>query len=322
MQRLLRPATVVVIALTAFSRTPDSGGQADSSSAASVTRYRVYDAGGPVYALAMQADVIWCALESTVVSIPVRGGKKTVCPMLGSMPAQAIKTIVVDKQGRVWFGGPHGAAMKNGSKFSNFTVNNGLSNDQVNVIVAADDGSAWVGTDSGANALTGETWKQYTVKDGLLSNKIQAMTLDDKGNVWLGTDKGINAFNGRIWSSYTTQNGMSENDDTRALAYDRNKGVLWAAVGEKDVNMFDGQKWNIYMDIQTGILTIMADSQSRIWFGTANGILKFNGDDWLPDPTPFGVPIHQAYQMLNDEKGNLWFATERGIILVLNPYPF
>jgi ligand-binding sensor domain-containing protein len=322
MKRQLMPAMVVVVVLTALSRTPDSGAHSDSSSVASVTHYRVYDAGGPVYAFAVQADVIWCAIESTVVSIPMHGGERTVYPMLGSMPAQAIKAIVADKRGRVWFGGPHGAAMKNGLQFGDFTVNNGLSNDRVYAIVAADDGSVWVGTDSGANVLTGETWKQFTVKDGLLSNKIQAITLDDKGNVWLGTDKGINAFNGKIWRSYTAQDGMSENDDTKALAYDRIKGVLWAAVGDQDVNTFDGQKWNVYMDIQTGTLTIMADSQNRIWFGTAKGILKFNGDDWLPDPTPFGVPINQAYQMLNDEKGDLWFATGRGIIRLLNPYAF
>ncbi len=322
MKRLLLPAMMIAFALTAPSQTADSGAHSDSSGTALVTHYRVYNAGGPVHAFAMQGDVIWCAMESTVVSIPMHGEKKTICLTLGSMPAQAIAAIVADKEGRIWFGGLHGAAMKNGLQFTDFTAKNGLSDDRVNAIAAPDDGSVWVGTDSGADVLTGEVWKQYTVKDGLLSNKIQAITLDDKGNVWLGTDKGINAFNGKTWSGYATQNGMSENDDTKALAFDRVKGVLWAAVGDKDVNTFDGQKWNIYMDTQPGILTIMVDSQSRIWFGTEKGILKFNGDDWLPDPKPFGVPISQAFQMRSDEKGNLWFATERGVIHLLNPYPF
>jgi ligand-binding sensor domain-containing protein len=324
MKRLLIPAIMAVCVLRASSLTPDTGAHSDSTGTASATHYRLYTAGGPVLAFDVQADVIWCALESSVIAIPLNGEKKTAYPALGTMPAQSIEAIAADRQGRIWFGGPQGIAMKNGPKFTDFTTKSGLSGNRVNAIAAADDGSVWVGTDSGACVFIGETWKQFTVKDGLVSDRIQAIAVDDKGRVWFGTDKGISVFNGATWTSYTTQNGMSDNDDTRALAYDRNKGVLWAAVGDKDVNTFDGQKWNIYMDTQAGIRTIMVDSQSRIWFGfgTGKGILKFNGDDWLPDPTPFGVPISQTYQMRCDEKGNLWFATDQGVIHLVNPYPF
>jgi ligand-binding sensor domain-containing protein len=322
MKRLFIPALVAACAVTAFPAAPDNTTQADSSSSGPVTHYHIYEAGGPVHAFAAQEDVIWCAMESTVVAIAVHGDKKTVYPMLGSMPSAAIVAIVADKEGRVWFGGPNGIAIKTGAKFTNITAKNGLSNIRVNAITAAGDGSVWVGTDSGANVMAHDAWRQFTVKDGLLSDRIQAICTDDKGIIWLGTDKGICSYNGSTWTGYTAQNGMSDNADTRALAYDRAKGVLWAAVGDKDVNSFDGQKWNTYMDTQSGILTIMVDSQSRIWFGTAHGILKFNGDDWLPDQAPFGVSIKQAFQMNSDEKGNLWFAMERGVIHLLNPYPF
>jgi ligand-binding sensor domain-containing protein len=321
MKRLLIPALVAAIALSASSQNQGGGAHADTTGAATATHYRLYASGGPVVAFAVQTDIIWCAAESSIISIPMNGDKKTIYSMIGSMPAQGIVAIAADRQGRVWFGGPHGLAVKSGTKINVYTAKSGLSNDRVNTIIAADDGSIWAGTDSGADVFAGETWKHYTVKNGLVSDKIQALA-SDKGKVWVGTDKGIGLFNGAAWTTYTSQNGMSENDDTRALAYDRIKGVLWAAVGDKDVNTFDGQKWNTYMDTQPGIRTIMVDSQSRIWFGTEKGILKFNGDDWMPDPTPFGVPISQVFQMHSDEKGNLWFATDRGVIQIMNPYPF
>jgi len=322
MKRHLMPVLVAAIALTVSSQNQGSGTHPDTTGATTATHYRLYGSGSPVVAFAVQAEVIWCAAESSIVSIPMNGEKKTIYPTIGSMSALGIVTIAADRQGRVWFGGPHGLAVKSGTKINVYTAKTGLSNDRVSSIVAADDGSIWVGTDSGLDVFAGETWKQYTVKDGLVSDKIQALAIDDKGKVWVGTDKGICVLNGTAWKTYSSQNGMSENDDTRALAYDRIKGVLWAAVGDKDVNTFDGQKWNTYMDTQPGIRTIMVDSQSRIWFGTEKGILKFNGDDWMPDPAPFGVPIGQVFQMHSDEKGNLWFATDRGVIQIMNPYPF
>jgi len=117
------------------------------------------------------------------------------------------------------------------------------------------------------------------------------------------------------------KSGMSWND-TRALAFDRRKETVWAAVGDKDVNTFDGQKWNVYMEIQQGITSIMVDSQSRIWFGSPAGIIKFNGDDWVSDPKQLGIPAAPVYQLFCDEKGNMWFAMETGVVFRTNPYPF
>jgi ligand-binding sensor domain-containing protein len=76
------------------------------------------------------------------------------------------------------------------------------------------------------------------------------------------------------------------------------------------------------MEIQPGITTIMVDSQSRIWFGHPAGLIKFNGDDWISDPKQLGVPAASVYQLYCDEKGNMWLATENGVIFRANPYPY
>ncbi|MGA2508192.1 MAG: two-component regulator propeller domain-containing protein [Chitinispirillaceae bacterium] len=288
------------------------------------TEWRLFSIDWPVRAFALQGTTLWCATEPFVASINTRSVKKAdyqKMKELGAMPADSIAAVAVDKQGRVWFGGPNGAAMKNGSQITVFTAENGLSGTRVSAIVTAGDGGVWVGTDNGADLFLGGTWKQYTVKEGLVSNKIQTILVDGKGSVWFGTDKGISVFDGLNWKSYTMKDGMSWND-TRALAYDRRKQMVWAAVGEKDVNCFDGQKWNVYMEIQPGITTIMVDSQSRIWFGHPAGLIKFNGDDWISDPKQLGVPAASVYQLYCDEKGNMWLATENGVIFRANPYPY
>jgi ligand-binding sensor domain-containing protein len=76
------------------------------------------------------------------------------------------------------------------------------------------------------------------------------------------------------------------------------------------------------MDIQQGIVAIMADTQSRIWFGSAAGLIKFNGDEWVSDPRQLGVPAAPVYQLACDEKGNMWFGMETGVVFRTNPYPY
>ncbi len=128
-------------------------------------------------------------------------------------------------------------------------------------------------------------------------------------------------FDGAKWTLHDMKKGLSWND-VKALAQDSRKNVIWAAVGEKDVNCFENGKWNTYMEIQPGITSIMVDTQSRIWFGSETGLLKFNGDEWISDPKQLGIPAAQVFSLHRDNGGNLWFAMESGVVRLANPYPF
>jgi ligand-binding sensor domain-containing protein len=281
---------------------------------------RLFD---PTKAFTVQGEVLWCATDAEVGIINMRGKKSDVqrFKTLGAMPAEGIVAIAIDKQGGVWFGGPNGVAQKSGTQFTVYTSEKGLSDNMVTSIAVANDGAVWVGTENGLNVYNNGSWKKYSTKEGLVSNKIQTLLADKKGTVWVGTNKGISIWNGAKWSSQTAKNGMSWND-TKALAYDNKTGLLWASVGEKDVNSFDGQKWNVYMDILQGITSIMADSHSRIWFGSGNGLVKFNDEEWISDPSKLGVPGAQIFQIYCDEGGNHWFANENGVVRMANPYPY
>jgi ligand-binding sensor domain-containing protein len=317
-------AAVMVAALSVAAAGARKDRAADSVVYDTPTEWRLFSIDWPVHAFAVQGTTLWCGTERFVASINTRSARKAEAQRmkeLGPMSAENISAITVDRQGRVWFGGPNGAAMKSGAQVTVFTKENGLSADSVRAIAAAKDGSVWVGTGSGADQYADGKWKHFTVKEGLVSNSIQCLLADVKGAVWFGTDKGVSVYDGSSWTAHSMNSGMSGND-TRAMAFDKRKEQVWAAVGEKDVDCFDGQKWSVYLDIQQGIVAIMADSQSRIWFGSAAGLIKFNGDDWINDPKQLGVPAAPVYQLFCDEKGNMWFAMETGVVFRTNPYPF
>lgn len=285
------------------------------------TEWRVFASGAPIKAFALQKDLLWYAGQDAVVATNLKKSELQKFPKLGNIPGSDITSIAVDQNGKIWFGGKNGIAVRNGSTFTNYTTENGLPDLNVNAIAVSKDGSVWVGTDNGAAVFQANQWKVYNSANGLAGDKISAIVFDKNGAVWLGSNKGISVFDGTSFTIHNMKKGLSWNN-VKALAVDQKNGNVWAAVGDKDVNCFDGGIWKVFMEIQPDISSIMVDSHSRVWFGSATGIIKFNGDEWITEPSQIGVPATQVFQMFRESNGNLWFAMENGALRLANPYPY
>jgi ligand-binding sensor domain-containing protein len=285
------------------------------------TEWKVFASGAPVSAFSLQKENLWYITKDNLVSSSIKKAEVAKYPKLGSIPATDLTCIAVDQTGRIWAGGKNGIAVKSGTTFTNYTAESVLPDNSVNAIVVGNDGSVWVGTDNGVGVFQNEAWKVYKSADGLASDKATAMVVDNNGAIWIGSDKGISVYSGGSFTIHNMKKGMSWNN-VKALAVDPKTNMIWAAVGEKDVNSFDGATWKTYMDIQTDMSSIMVDTHSRVWFGSASGIMKFNGEEWISDPKQLGIPANQVNAMLRDAGGNLWFAMENGVVRLSNPYPY
>ena len=282
--------------------------------------WKVYDTEGPASAFAVSNKQLWYSTGQTVGLIDRKTNKKRAYPRLGDAPSSGVTTIALDNSGGVWFGGNSGVTLLKNKKFEHFTKSNGLSDDVVNKIEYLS-GAVWIATGNGISRYSSGSWNTYTTDQGVCGNNVRDITADNKGNIYFATDKGIAVFTGSSWKKYDMSNGLSAND-VKAVAYDTRKGVLWAAVGEQDVNNLEGKEWNTFMDIRPDITSIMADTQSRIWFGSTSGMLKYNGFEWVADPAKIGFPAAVISQMYRDSKGDLYFAIETGVLHMKNPYPF
>jgi len=283
------------------------------------TEWSVYASDEPPSTFALSGDELWYATPTSVFQASIK--KRTVQKhaTLGTMPGTDVTSIAVSGS-TVWVGGKNGVAMRSGTGFTVFTTENGLPDNNVNALAAAS-GTVWVGTDKGLASYSGGSWKVFTTAEGLSHDKIKALTTDDKGNIWVGTPKGISVYNGSTWTIYNMKKGLSWND-CKAIKYDPRKKTIWAAVGEKDINMFKDGEWNTFMDIQEGITSIMIDSQSRVWVGSATGLVKYNGDEWITDAKQLYIQATQVQWMERDGAGNLYYACENGIVRLANPYPY
>ncbi len=296
----------------------------DSMSYETGAEWKIFQTGGAVRSFALYGSVIWAITEGGVTSLNTVAGKKSDMQTykdLGGIPCADATCIAVDNGGVVWIGTKAGLVMKTKDSFKVFKKENGLSDNTVNKILPGKGGKLWVATDNGVSLYQSGAWTAYGAKDGLAGDKVRDIVVGPNGTIWFGTNKGIFTFDGSGWTAHTMKNGLSWND-TKALAYDSRANTIWAAVGDKDINSYDGKSWKVFMEVAEGVIAIMADTQSRIWIATASGLMKFNGDEWISDPQKIGITAAQVTQMTRDEKGNLWFGMESGVLKLDNPYPY
>ena len=283
--------------------------------------WKVYETEAPVTSFAVVGNGIWYSTGAGVSFYDTKSTKKKPYPSLGKLSSAGIKTIRYSPKTGVWFAGAEGAVNLKGGKFKVFNSKNGLPSNNINKL-AIKSSEVWFATDKGAAVYSGGNFKIFTTTEGLVNNVVNDIAFDDKGGVWLATNGGVSYLKSGAWKNYTVDDGLSF-DEEKAITYDSRLGVVWLASGESDVCSFNGKEWSSYMEIKEGVATIMADTQSRIWFGSTYGIIEYNQDTWLTDPAKIGFPAAQVLDTYRDPKnGDLFFGMERGVLQMKNPYPY
>ncbi len=82
--------------------------------------------------------------------------------------------------------------------FSNYSINEGLSQSVVNCVFQDSKGYIWMGTQNGLNRFDGETFEVYRFNpsnpNSISNNWIYSISEDKKGNLWVGTKGGLNKY--------------------------------------------------------------------------------------------------------------------------------
>lgn len=302
-----------------------SHGAVDSIVYDTGTEWRVFASEGPSVCFTIQGATLWQATEKklTTTNTAAKKAAFSAVSTVGTHSSAGIRAMATDSTGAVWLGSAEYLAYGKSAPTWTVVAKDQIPGGAVNVILPAPGAGSrvWVGFDEGLALFDNGTWKKFTKESGLRGNQVKSLAFDGRGGLWVGTNFGISVYLDGKWSAHHMDNGLSWND-TKALAFDERKNVMWAAVGDADVNCYDGKTWKVFMGVGEGVRALMVDTQSRMWLATATSVVKFNGEEWISDPAKLGVPAKLVTQMLRDARGNLWFAGENGVIYLKNPYPF
>lgn len=266
-----------------------------------------------------------------------------------SISDNMITDILEDENGILWVGTQKGVLNKfdtQTGKFYHYKFNTDDSNNVFKYIVMRlfidSNKNLWVCTGNGLNLFDRESEKFYSYKynindtSSLSCDDVRAIYKDEKGILWIGTNGGgLNKFNlsKGTFEHYRHDNA---NPDSSCLDYicdmcPDNYGMVWLAsmrtsgqcvfdpVSETFV-VYKNNPSDDYSIDRDGVFRIFRDSSGTMWLSTrVAGVYYYNEKKWMfeqyvSDPlNPDSLSSNLIGEMCEDNRGNLWIATSKGI---------
>ena len=239
----------------------------------------------------------------------------------------SVREIVEDKDGNIWFGTSSGLIKYDGEKFSVFSTEVGLQNEEIWGLTIDKKGLIWVGSIGGVSYFDGKKFTPFLLPETkvenpkpMLSDKLVLKIVEDKnGTMWLVTHgNGVFKYKNGEFTHLTNTNGLTDNNAADIL--EDKQGNIWIGTFNGGVSKFDGKIYtNFTKDgIIDGVETynFCEDNQGNIWFSAEGyGVYRFDGADFMQFTTDKGLTSNIVQCIYEDNKGQVWFGTWQGISL-------
>ncbi|AWY01239.1 hypothetical protein A8139_15705 [Marinomonas primoryensis] len=158
-----------------------------------------------------------------------------------------------------------------------------------------------------------DTW---STQEGLPHNSINAIAQTSDGYLWFATWEGVARYNGRDFRFFerSTKTGILDSG-TRTLISDDNNG-LWIAGARGGITYHQDNQWQPQLTAQGMVNHLLKDRSGNIWVAV-EGLGVF----YRPKPSTdvdsteevWVLKNLSAYQLLEDTKGRVWAATDKGL---------
>jgi ligand-binding sensor domain-containing protein/signal transduction histidine kinase len=220
--------------------------------------------------------------------------------------------------------------------FTNYSINNGLSQSVVNCIFQDSKGYIWAGTQNGLNRFNGETFDVYSYNPvdscSISNNWIYSIAEDAAGNLWIGTKGGLNKYNAK-------QNNFKRIVYQTDFAYDVSQycyDVIFLENGNVLMNtpplisVYNLEKESfIHFEnrleydgaVKDVKIPTLEDTDDRIWVGSTTGLALFSLQTNEFRYFPFVLKNGDIFENVNvtalfkDKKANLWVGTTIGLFI-------
>lgn len=258
----------------------------------------------------------------------------------------AIRGIVQEPGGALWFATDGGVSRYLDGTFTNYTRAHGLSAASVWSMLLDTSGAIWVGTQEGVCRFDGESFVPFPLprvevehpESRFTPKVVFAMFQDRAGNIWFGTDgEGAHKYDGQTFTSYTDKDGLAGNM-VRCIAGDRH-GRIWIGTDGQGASRLDGATFENFTTASglsnDRIWEILEDRAGNIWFSTLGaGACRYDGEKFtafgeaqgltisnLPCPCGSGTVYAKCHgpngahvqEFLEDRDGVLWVGCSGGL---------
>lgn len=252
-----------------------------------------------------------------------------------------IRSILEDSKGNIWFGShQEGVCLFDGEGLTYFTVENGLSDNQIRTIYEDKRGTIWFEGGKGLSSYDGQRISTVTKRDYSSKNEWEL----NENNLWFKGDEstGFNPKEGHpgvyryaddklIYHTFPVElKAGEENYYSATTRFVKGKeGMVWfgtygAAIGYNGSNFKIINNESLGLSKETGaphilhIRSILYDSKDNLWIGNNGlGVLKYDGANTinfteahhLTKEEIKGNSLYRIFSIGEDNGGNIWFGT-------------
>ncbi len=240
----------------------------------------------------------------------------------------SVTDIIQTSDGYITIGTYEGLARFDGSNFSTHkkSKDNDLNFISVRTILQDSSGNLWIGSnDEGLQLITPTYTKVFTTENGLPNNSIRCLVEDKKGNIWVGTAAGV-VYLTKSAHMITPQfeAGTVSKGVIATSLYCDTSGRIWlTTANERGLFVYQNdifctvrqlEKFGVYF-----ASAICQEKSGAFWVALgSDGIIRVENGQVQKIETNTKLDTIATNHIFCTQNGDLWFGTEKGIIVLHN----
>jgi ligand-binding sensor domain-containing protein/signal transduction histidine kinase/DNA-binding response OmpR family regulator len=238
----------------------------------------------------------------------------------GLFAVSELLAVLEDNEGSLWVGSSAvGLLRLRDGKFITTGEPEGLPSDMIWTIAPRKGGGLWVGSNLGLGSYVGGRYQHIPGPRGHENIKVRAVVEDRQGTLWAGTlGAGMFRFDQRGMKLFDRRTGLSGNSVT-ALMEDR-LGRVWVGT-EEGLDLIEQDKIRsmqslLHTSEPTPIHLIHQDHAGNLWVATwSQGLFVIGEKGTRHVGMADGLPSDYVFGIYEDERGDMWLGTSRGLVL-------
>jgi ligand-binding sensor domain-containing protein/signal transduction histidine kinase/CheY-like chemotaxis protein len=238
----------------------------------------------------------------------------------GLFAVSELPAILEDNEGSLWVGSSAvGLLRLRDGKFITVGEPEGLQSDMIWTIAPRKSGGLWVGSNLGLGSYVGGRYQRIPGPRGHENIKVRSVVEDRQGALWVGTlGAGIFRLDRHGMKLFDRRTGLSGNSVT-ALIEDR-LGRIWVGT-EEGLDLIEQDKIKsmqslLHTSEPTPIHLIHQDHAGNLWVATwSQGLFVIGEKGTRHLGVADGLPGDYVFGIYEDERGDLWLGTSRGLAL-------